>query len=203
MMMLIPIGLIIFAYLLGSFASAVIVSRLMGLPDPRNFGSGNPGATNVLRLGGKKAALLTLLFDVLKGVVAVLVAKAIYPEITVLAAVTGAVFLGHLYPVFFNFKGGKGVATAFGALLALVWQVGLSVLLTWLLMAGIVRYSSLAALVAAIAAPVSMYGFTHGNLTYTLTAVLMSALLIWRHRSNIQNLLAGREDKIGKATSKG
>lgn len=201
--MLIPIGLIIFAYLLGSFASAVIVSRLMGLPDPRNFGSGNPGATNVLRLGGKKAALLTLLFDVLKGVVAVLVAKAIYPEITLLAAVTGAVFLGHLYPVFFNFKGGKGVATAFGALLALVWQVGLSVLLTWLLMAGIVRYSSLAALVAAIAAPVSMYGFTHGNLTYTLTAVLMSALLIWRHRSNIQNLLAGREDKIGKATSKG
>jgi len=201
--MLVSIGLIIFAYLLGSFASAVIVSRLMGLPDPRNFGSGNPGATNVLRLGGKKAALFTLLFDVLKGVVAVLVAKAIYPEITLLAAVTGAVFLGHLYPVFFNFKGGKGVATAFGALLALVWQVGLSVLLTWLLMAGIVRYSSLAALVAAIAAPISMYGFTHGNLTYTITAVLMSALLIWRHRSNIQNLLAGREDKIGKATSKG
>ncbi|MDD2816443.1 MAG: glycerol-3-phosphate 1-O-acyltransferase PlsY [Thiotrichaceae bacterium] len=201
--MLVPIGLIIFAYLLGSFASAVIVSRLMGLPDPRNFGSGNPGATNVLRLGGKKAALLTLLFDVLKGVVAVLLAKAIYPEITVLAAVTGAVFLGHLYPVFFNFKGGKGVATAFGALLALVWQVGLSVLLTWLLMAGIVRYSSLAALVAAVAAPVSMYLFTHGNLTYTVTALLMSSLLIWRHRSNIQNLLAGREDKIGKATSKG
>ncbi|MEN9461893.1 MAG: glycerol-3-phosphate 1-O-acyltransferase PlsY [Pseudomonadota bacterium] len=203
MMMLVPIGLIIFAYLLGSFASAVIVSRLMGLPDPRSFGSGNPGATNVLRLGGKKAALFTLLFDVLKGVIAVLVAKAIYPEITLLAAVTGAVFLGHLYPIFFNFKGGKGVATAFGALLALVWQVGLSVLLTWLLIAGIVRYSSLAALVAAIAAPISMYGFTHGNLTYTLTATLMSALLIWRHRSNIQNLLAGREDKIGKATSKG
>lgn len=202
-MMLVPIGLIIFAYLLGSFASAVIVSRLMGLPDPRSFGSGNPGATNVLRLGGKKAALFTLLFDVLKGVVAVLVAKAIYPEITLLAAVTGAVFLGHLYPIFFNFKGGKGVATAFGALLALVWQVGLSVLLTWLLIAGIVRYSSLAALVAAAAAPVSMYGFTHGNLTYTLTAALMSALLIWRHCSNIQNLLAGREDKIGKATSKG
>lgn len=201
--MLVPIGLIIFAYLLGSFASAVIVSRLMGLPDPRSFGSGNPGATNVLRLGGKKAALFTLLFDVLKGVIAVLVAKAIYPEITLLAAVTGAVFLGHLYPIFFNFKGGKGVATAFGALLALVWQVGLSVLLTWLLIAGIVRYSSLAALVAAIAAPISMYGFTHGNLTYTLTATLMSALLIWRHRSNIQNLLAGREDKIGKATSKG
>ena len=201
--MLVPIGLIIFAYLLGSFASAVIVSRLMGLPDPRNFGSGNPGATNVLRLGGKKAALLTLLFDVLKGVIAVLLAKAIYPEITLLAAVTGAVFLGHLYPVFFNFKGGKGVATAFGALLALVWQVGLSVLLTWLLMAGIVRYSSLAALVAALAAPISMYGFTHGNLTYTFTALFMSSLLIWRHRSNIQNLLAGREDKIGKATSKG
>ena len=201
--MLVPIGLIIFAYLLGSFASAVIVSRLMSLPDPRNFGSGNPGATNVLRLGGKKAALFTLLFDVLKGVIAVWVAKAIYPEISLLAAVTGAVFLGHLYPVFFNFKGGKGVATAFGALLALVWQVGLSVLLTWLLIAGIVRYSSLAALVAAVAAPISMYGFTHGNLTYTVTALLMSALLIWRHRSNIQNLLAGREDKIGKATSKG
>jgi glycerol-3-phosphate acyltransferase PlsY len=120
-----------------------------------------------------------------------------------LAAVTGAVFLGHLYPVFFNFKGGKGVATAFGALLALVWQVGLSVLLTWLLMAGIVRYSSLSALVAAVTAPVSMYVFTDGNLTYTVTALLMSGLLIWRHRSNIQNLLAGREDKIGKATSKG
>ncbi|MEN9848397.1 MAG: glycerol-3-phosphate 1-O-acyltransferase PlsY [Pseudomonadota bacterium] len=202
-MMLVPIGLIIFAYLLGSFASAVIVSRLMGLPDPRSSGSGNPGATNVLRLGGKKAALFTLLFDVLKGVGAVLVTKMIYPEIGVLAAVTGAVFLGHLYPVFFNFKGGKGVATAFGALLALVWQVGLSVLLTWLLMAGIVRYSSLSALVAAVTAPVSMYVFTDGNLTYTVTALLMSGLLIWRHRSNIQNLLAGREDKIGKATSKG
>lgn len=200
--MLLSISLIILAYFLGSFASAVIVSKLMGLPDPRNFGSGNPGATNVLRLGGKKAALVTLLFDVIKGVIAVLLAKLLTSEAWVLAGVTGAVFLGHLYPVFFGFKGGKGVATAFGALLALVWQVGLSVLLTWLCVAGILRYSSLSALSAAVVAPLAMYWVT-GNLLYFLVTVMMSGLLIWRHRSNVRNLLAGQEDKIGKTTSKG
>lgn len=196
--MLTTLTLCIIAYLFGSFSSAVIVCHLMGLPDPRTQGSGNPGATNVLRHGGKKAAIITLFFDVLKGIVAVLLARIFVPDDTAtLAGVTFAVFLGHLYPVFFQFKGGKGVATAFGALLALVWQVGIAALVTWLAMAFAFRYSSLSAIITAVFVPVFTYFFS-GDLYYTGSSLLISILLIWRHRSNIKKLLNGEEDKIGE-----
>lgn len=184
------------AYLLGSFSSAVIVCWLMGLPDPRTQGSKNPGATNVLRHGGKKAAIITLGLDILKGVIAVLIAKLVTDSTLILSGVVLAVFLGHLYPIFFGFRGGKGVATAFGALTMLVWMVGVTAFITWLLAAFIFRYSSLAALSAAVCAPIAMYGFS-GERDYILVTLLLSGLLIWRHRSNIHNLLKGEEDKIG------
>jgi len=174
-----------------------MVCRLMGLPDPRTQGSGNPGATNVLRHGGKKAALITLCLDTLKGTVAVLIALLIVNSSWVLASVTLAVFLGHLYPLFFNFRGGKGVATAFGGLVVLVWQAGLLALITWLTTAFIFKYSSLAALLAALLTPLYVFYFSHQNEYYTLMSAIMSVLLIWRHRSNIRNLLQGQEDKIG------
>jgi len=186
---------IILAYLVGSLSGALIVSKIMGIPDPRTQGSGNPGATNVLRHGGKKAAVITLCFDVFKGVVAVLGAKFGAASALILAGVTLAVFLGHLYPIFFNFRGGKGVATAFGALLALVWPVSLAALLTWLIMALLFRYSSLAAILAAILTPGYMFWFS-GVWEYVFVSFIISTLLIWRHRSNIRNLLIGKEDKI-------
>ncbi len=185
------------AYLLGSFSSAIIICRLMGLADPRTQGSGNPGATNVLRHGSKKAAIITLLLDVLKGVLAVMLARLLTTDEITLAAVTLAVFLGHLYPIFFHFKGGKGVATAFGALTVLFWQVGLTALITWLAMAFIFRYSSLSALTAALITPIAMFWFSQGILAYTFVTVLITGFLLWRHRSNIRNLLSGKEDKIG------
>jgi len=191
--------LIILAYLIGSVSGALIVCRLMGLPDPRTQGSGNPGATNVLRHGGKKAALITLGFDIFKGVLAVLIAKWLTQEIIVLAGVTIAVFLGHLYPIFFQFRGGKGVATAFGALLMLTWQVGVAVLISWLSIAALFRYSSLAAILTAILAPAYLFWFT-GILEYIIIGFIISVLLIWRHRSNIHNLLDGKENKIGSKT---
>jgi glycerol-3-phosphate acyltransferase PlsY len=195
--MLIDSLLIILAYLLGSVSGALIVTQLMSLPDPRSQGSGNPGATNVLRHSGKKAALITLCLDVFKGVIAVLVAKFVASGAVVLAGVTLAVFLGHLYPIFFQFRGGKGVATAFGALSMLAWPVGLTVLATWLLMALLFRYSSLAALTAALFTPAYMFWFT-SVWEYTLMSFVMSGFLIWRHRSNIHKLLTGQEDKIGQ-----
>jgi len=196
--MLTTFTLCVIAYLFGSFSSAVIVCHLMGLPDPRTQGSGNPGATNVLRHGGKKAAIITLFFDVLKGIVAVLLARFFVPDDTLtLAGVTLAVFLGHLYPIFFQFKGGKGVATAFGGLLALVWQVGIAALVTWLAMAFAFRYSSLSAIITAICVPVFTYFFSN-DLYYTTSSIVISVLLIWRHRSNIKKLLNGEEDKIGE-----
>lgn len=198
--MLISVFLVLFAYLLGSFSSAVVVCRIMHLPDPRSGGSGNPGATNVLRLGGKKAAILTLFFDILKGVLAVLIAKALNSDANTLALVTLAAFLGHLFPVFFGFRGGKGVATAFGGLVALSWPVGLLGLLTWLGMVFGFRYSSLAGLVAALTVPMYMYWLT-SVWQYVLMSGVMSLLLIWRHRSNIRNLLMGKEDKIGQKKS--
>ncbi len=189
--------LILSAYLIGSISGAMIVCKVMGLPDPRTQGSGNPGATNVLRYNGKKAALITLCLDVFKGILAVWIAKWVTHEAIILANVALAVFLGHLYPIFFNFRGGKGVATAFGALLILAWPVSLSALATWLGMAFIFRYSSLASIVAAILTPVYMFWFT-SLLEYTLIAFIISGLLVWRHRSNIHNLLNGKEDKIGE-----
>jgi acyl phosphate:glycerol-3-phosphate acyltransferase len=185
------------AYLFGSISSAIIVCRIMRLPDPRTQGSRNPGATNVLRLGGKKAALITLLGDTLKGVIPVLFAKWYGFDTTVLAFVAFAAFLGHLFPIFFRFEGGKGVATAIGCLLALSWPTGLCWFVTWLLVAVLFRYSSLASLVASILAPLYIGFFTH-NLMYVLVISLMSVLLIIRHKSNIAKLVRGAESKIGK-----
>lgn len=183
-------------YLAGSVSTAILVCRAMGLPDPRSEGSRNPGATNVLRFGGKKAAAITLAGDFLKGLLPVLLARLAGVEETGLALTALAAFLGHLYPVFFGFEGGKGVATAFGAILGLSYPVALAALAAWLLMAFVVRISSLSALTAAALAP--LFGWWFGLPGACLAAVLvMVGLLIWRHRSNIRHLLAGTEDKIG------
>ena len=168
----------------------------MGLKDPRTVGSKNPGATNVLRQGGKKAAAFTLLGDTLKGVIPVVIAVQFGVTEFALALVGGAAFLGHLYPIFFGFKGGKGVATALGVLLAVSWPVGLLVLGTWILTAVVSKISSFSALVASSLAPLYMWYFTDSEPLITMNVVL-AILLMWRHRSNIQNLLKGTEDRIG------
>ena len=193
------------AYLLGSLSFAVLVSRLMGLPDPRSFGSKNPGATNVLRSGSKAAAILTLLLDACKGwlpVFAVVHGGASLGLGTGTVACVGlAAFLGHLYPVFFKFKGGKGVATAAGVLLGLNPSLGVAILLTWVVVAGLSRYSSLAALVAALAAPayyvLGAAWFGQPDASIALAIMVMSLLLLWRHRENIGRLLRGQESKLG------
>lgn len=185
----------LFAYLLGSISSAIIVCRLMGLPDPREQGSGNPGATNVMRLGGKKAAAITLFGDILKGLLPVLLAQLISTDLSVAASAGLGAFLGHLYPVFFAFRGGKGVATAFGALLGLTPLAALAALLTWLLIARVFRLSSLAALIAALLTPVYMW-LLHAETMVLAIAAAMIFFLIWRHRSNIQRLLRGSESRI-------
>ncbi|MEW8014729.1 MAG: acyl-phosphate glycerol 3-phosphate acyltransferase [Candidatus Sedimenticola endophacoides] len=187
--------LILAAYLFGSISSAIIVCRLMGLPDPRTQGSNNPGATNVLRIGGKRAAAITLAGDSLKGLLPVLAANLLGVPPLTLAAVAMAAFLGHLYPVFFGFKGGKGVATALGVQFGLGWMIGASVAAIWLFMAKVVRISSLAALVSMALAPLIVWHFSASG-ELTLMQVLMSILLFWRHRSNIRNLFSGREGKI-------
>ncbi len=189
--------LVPFAYFLGSLSSAVITSRLMGLPDPREEGSKNPGATNMLRLGGKKAAIITLLGDLLKGLVPLVVAKALDAPYEVLAAVGLAAFLGHLYPVFFGFKGGKGAATALGVLAGYSWLVGLASLLTWLSVAYLSRISSLAALTAAALAPLYVWFLLHSPVL-TVATVLMCTVLFWRHKSNIRRILRGEESKFGR-----
>jgi acyl phosphate:glycerol-3-phosphate acyltransferase len=187
---------IILGYLLGSVASAIVVCKLMGLKDPRTAGSGNPGATNVFRLHGKKAAAFTLLGDVLKGVLPVLIARAIGVHDFLIATTGLATFLGHLYPVFFGFRGGKGVATFIGILFASFWLLGLAFVGTWLFMAAVFRYSSLSAIVAAAMTPLYSWMLTSSQ-AYVLCFTAMSAVLIWRHRSNIRNLMAGTEEKIG------
>jgi glycerol-3-phosphate acyltransferase PlsY len=191
---------VVCAYLIGSISFAVLMSKAFGLADPRTYGSGNPGATNVLRSGKKAAAALTLLGDAAKGWVAVLLAQhyAPYDEsyLLVVALVAMAVFIGHLFPIFLRFKGGKGVATALGVLLALNGWLGLAVFVTWLLVAVLFRYSSLSALVASVAAPI--YAILLGlPRDWVLASAIMSLLLIWRHKSNIQNLMSGKESKIG------
>jgi glycerol-3-phosphate acyltransferase PlsY len=191
---------VVLAYLLGSLSFAVIVSKAMRLDDPRSYGSGNPGATNVLRSGNKAAAVLTLLLDALKGVVAVLLARALAEhlgDVEGTAALAGlAAFLGHLYPVFFRFQGGKGVATAAGVLLALNPWVGLASLATWLVIAIATRYSSLAALVTALLAPLYSW-LLHGDAQRVGAVAAMSVLLVWRHRANIGKLMNGTESKLG------
>lgn len=187
--------LIVSAYLAGSLSTAIIVCKLMGLPDPRTQGSGNPGATNVLRVGGKKAAAITLFGDAIKGFLPVLAAHWLEVSTAMLSLTALAAFLGHLYPVFFGFRGGKGVATAFGALAALAWPVALALLGVWLLMAKVFKISSLAALTAAASAPLFMW-WLRPERDFILVAAVISTLLIWRHRSNIRNLVKGSEDKI-------
>lgn len=194
------------AYLLGSLSFAVIVSKAFGLADPRSFGSGNPGATNVLRTGKKLAAALTLLGDAAKGWLAVFLVQKFAPGFglgeTVIALVALAVFLGHIYPVFFGFHGGKGVATALGILLALSPWLGLAVLATWLLAAWMWRTSSLSALIAAGFAP--LYALALLNFgALPLAVLLLSVLLFWRHKTNIRNLLAGKEGQIGEKQKPG
>ena len=186
------------AYLLGSISSAVVVARIMHLEDPRNVGSKNPGATNILRYGGKTAAALTLLGDLLKGVVAVVIARLVTDEPLLLASVGLLALLGHVYPVFFGFRGGKGVATGFGVWLALSPWVALALALTWLLAAALFRYSSLSALIATALCPLYVWLLLR-QWPYLVLSVAMGALLIWRHRSNIEKLLAGKEGRIGQA----
>lgn len=184
------------AYLLGSVPFAVVSARLFGLADPRTYGSGNPGATNVLRSGNKLAALVTLLGDSLKGVAAVLLAQTYGLDDTAVALVALAVFLGHLFPLFLKFKGGKGVATAAGVLLALAPPVGLATLGTWGAVAYVSRYSSLAAVAAAILAPLWAILFDVPGV-YVVVIVVLSLALVAKHGGNIQRLLAGQESKIG------
>jgi glycerol-3-phosphate acyltransferase PlsY len=184
------------AYLIGSVTTAIHVSRLLGLQDPRKVGSGNPGATNVLRYGGKKAAILTLLGDILKGVIPVAAARVYGVEPAMLAAVMLLAFIGHLYPVFHGFRGGKGVATAFGVLAALNVWVGLALVATWLVIAVLFRYSSAAAVAAAVSAPLYVWWLVGGT-PFVVVTLVMALLLLWRHRSNVRNLLAGTEGKIG------
>ncbi|KJV05803.1 acyl-phosphate glycerol 3-phosphate acyltransferase [Methylocucumis oryzae] len=180
------------AYLTGSVCSAIIVCRLMGLPDPREQGSGNPGATNVMRFGGKKAAAITLLGDSLKGLIPVYVAQWLNVPVELLVLTGLAAFLGHLFPVFFGFKGGKGVATTIGVLLGWSWWLGLAMVATWLLMYKVGRISSLSALIASALSPIYAW-FITGNSVIVIGAVVMTALLLWRHKSNIQRLLSGQE----------
>ena len=189
--------LVIAAYLLGSISSAIIVCNIMGLPDPRTQGSNNPGATNVLRIGGKKAAAVTLLGDALKGLVPMLACHALDVSALIFALTGMAAFLGHLYPVFFGFKGGKGVATAMGVQFGLSWMIGASVAGVWLFMAKVLNISSLAALVSMALAPLFVWIFWPAPELIIMQSVL-SLILVWRHRSNIRNLLSGEEGKISK-----
>jgi glycerol-3-phosphate acyltransferase PlsY len=197
--------LTIAAYLIGSISFAVVVSKFYGLADPRSYGSGNPGATNVLRSGNKGAAIWTLIGDAFKGWIAVFLTIHFADQLgagdSTIALVAIAVFIGHLWPVFFKFKGGKGVATAAGVLLALNVWLGVATLVTWLVVAYAFRYSSLAALVASIFAPF-YYGLLFGADPQMAAVVVMSGLLIWRHAKNIGNLMAGKESRIGSKSKK-
>ena len=196
--------LIPLAYLIGSISFAVVVSKCMRLPDPHSYGSGNPGATNVLRTGNKLAAVLTLMGDALKGFFAVMLARVLLGDDSLsstmnswlLCGVVIAVFLGHLFPVFHGFKGGKGVATACGILFGINWILGLATLSTWIIVAMFMKYSSLAALAAAIFGPI-YFVFLFGLQPIAAALLVVCLLLIWRHRSNIRNLMNGTESRIG------
>lgn len=187
--------LVIAAYLLGSVSSAIIVCRLMGLPDPRTQGSNNPGATNVLRIGGKKAAAITLLGDSLKGLIPMVAGHLLGVGPEGLAAIGLAAFLGHLFPVFFGFQGGKGVATALGVQLGLWWPIGLTVAALWLVVAKVLKVSSLSALISMGLAPIVVAVFWPDPVLIGMQ-LIVSGILFWRHRSNIRNLIEGTEGKI-------
>ena len=193
--MLINILLIFSAYLLGSISAAIIVCKTLGLSDPRTGGSGNPGTTNVMRLYGKKAAFLTLVGDIFKGIIPVLLAKVIVNSEFIIAICGLAAFLGHIFPIYFKFEGGKGVATLIGILFATHWLLGVSYIITWILTALIFRYSSLAALIAVLPIPIYSYFIVHNN-QYTISFAVIAIILFWRHKPNIYNLLNGKEDKI-------
>ena len=194
-------AVVLIAYLAGSIASAILVCRAMGLPDPRGEGSGNPGATNVLRMAGKGPAALTLAGDVLKGVAPVLLASGLSRSPTVVALAALAAFLGHLYPLYFRFQGGKGMATALGAIAALAWPVAGVMCAIWLVVAAATRYSSLAAMTAAVAAPIAaLWLAPHPANPGVLTVVAI--LLLWRHRANIRRLARGTESRIGERAAR-
>ncbi|MCB1925358.1 MAG: glycerol-3-phosphate 1-O-acyltransferase PlsY [Gammaproteobacteria bacterium] len=199
-MQALDLALIVFAYGIGSISSAIIVCRLMGLPDPRTEGSNNPGATNVLRIGGKKAAAITLLGDSLKGFLPVALCHVLDRSELVFALAGVAAFLGHLYPVFFGFRGGKGVATALGVQFGWGWMIGGAVAATWLFMAKVANISSLAALVSMSLAPLYVW-LLWPSPWLVVAQVFITLLLVWRHRSNIQKLLSGSEGRISKSPS--
>lgn len=188
-------------YLAGSISTAIITCRLMGLEDPRQVGSNNPGTTNVLRHGGKKAAIITLLGDMLKGLAPILVAQQLQADVIAISIIGASAFLGHLYPLYFRFKGGKGVATFYGVLLGINWMAGLTALVVWILTALLFRISALSALVSAFCSPLVVWYFTHSQ-TYIAATIFMAIFLTWRHRSNIKNILQGTENKIGAKKNK-
>jgi len=193
--------IVLVSYLAGSIASAIVVCRALGLPDPRGEGSGNPGATNVLRIAGRGPAALTLAGDVLKGVVPVLLAKGLSLSPTVVALCALAAFLGHLYPLYFRFRGGKGVATTLGAVAALAWPVAAVMCALWLVVAAATRYSSLASMTAATGAPVVALWLTPHPANPGMLAVI-AALLLWHHRGNIRRLANGTESRIGRRSTR-
>ena len=195
------IFLVLAGYLFGSISTAIVVCRLMGLPDPRSQGSRNPGTTNVLRIGGKKAAILTLAGDMLKGLVPVLIARALGAGPEIQAATGLAGFLGHLYPVFFGFQGGKGVATALGVFFGLHWLTGLVVTGIWIAMALLFRISSLSALTAMLLAPL-LFWYLQPEMSFVYATIVISVMLFWRHRTNIRDLLSGKEGRIKLGSQK-
>lgn len=195
LMIIYPI-IVILSYLIGSLSAAIITCRLMGLPDPRTTGSNNPGATNVMRIGGKKAAAITLVGDLLKGLIPVVIVKIIFPEESLLIALTAlSAFLGHLFPVFFGFKGGKGVATALGCIIGLNPWVALCAFGTWIVVFALSKISSLSALTAAIFAPLYLWLF-NASASVVIAVIIMDILLIIRHKANIQRILKGEEKKL-------
>lgn len=180
------------AYLIGSISSAIIICRLMGLPDPREQGSGNPGATNVMRIGGKRAATITLVGDLLKGFIPVYIASLFEVSVDLLAVVGLSAFMGHLYPVFFRFKGGKGVATSIGVLLGFSWLLGFAFIGTWLMIYKVGKISSLSALCASVLSPIYAW-FIVGDMFIVGASAIMMIFLLWRHKGNIKRLIAGEE----------
>lgn len=194
--MIVALLLVVLAYLLGSLSSAVVICRLFGLPDPRTEGSGNPGATNVLRLGGKKAAAMTLVADMLKGLLPTVIAQFAGLPLAWVAAIGVAAVVGHMFPIFFGFRGGKGVATGLGTLLGTHWVTGLLAIAVWLATCLVFRISSLAALVTFVAVPLLFV--VNGRRSTAMVLAIMSVLLFWRHRENIKRLLRGEEPQLGQ-----